>query len=73
MKTISDTATISRHYVSLSYLALAQLTGFTVTQGPGTYLSGAIVAAVAAAWYGSKARPAMRHLMRGWARYASAR
>lgn len=54
-------------------LALAQLTGFTVAQGPGTYLSGAIVAAVAAAWYGRKARPAMRHLMRGWARYASAR
>jgi hypothetical protein len=54
-------------------LALAQLTGFTVTQGPGTYLSGAIVAAVAAAWYGRKARPAMRHLMRGWTRYASAR
>jgi len=54
-------------------LALAQLTGFAVTQGPGTYLSGAIVAAVAAAWCGGKARPAMRHLMRGWARYASAR
>jgi hypothetical protein len=54
-------------------LALAQLTGFTVTQGPGTYLSGAIVAAVAAAWYGGRARPAIRHLMRGWARYASAR
>ena len=54
-------------------LALAQLTGFGVTQGPGTYLSGAIVAAVAAAWYGGKARPAIRHLMRGWERYASAR
>jgi hypothetical protein len=54
-------------------LALAQLTGFQVTQGPGTYLSGAIVAAVAAVWYGRKARPAIRHLMRGWARYAGAR
>jgi hypothetical protein len=54
-------------------LALAQLTGFTITQGPGTYLSGAIVAAAAAVWYGRKARPAIRHLMRSWARYASAR
>ena len=54
-------------------LALAQLTGFTVTQGPGTYLSGAIVAAAAAAWYGGRARPAIRHLVRNWARYASAR
>ena len=54
-------------------LAVAQLTGFAITQGPGTYLSGAIVAAVAAAWYARKARPAIRHLMRGWARYADAR
>ncbi|HEY2504915.1 MAG TPA: hypothetical protein VGI58_00220 [Streptosporangiaceae bacterium] len=54
-------------------LAMAQLTGIGVTEGPGTYLSGAIVAAVAAAWYGLKARPLLRHLMRGWARYASAR
>jgi hypothetical protein len=54
-------------------LALAQLTGFAITQGPGTYLSGAIVAAVAAVWFGAKARPAIRHLMRGWARYANAR
>jgi hypothetical protein len=54
-------------------LALAQLTGFSVTQGPGTYLSGAIVAAVAAAWYAGRARTAVRHLMRGWARYAGAR
>jgi hypothetical protein len=54
-------------------LTLAQLTGFLVTQGPGTYLSGAIVAALAAAWYGRKARPAIQHLRRGWARYASAR
>jgi hypothetical protein len=54
-------------------LALAQLTGLTVTQGPGTYLSGALVAAAAAAWYGRKARPAIRHLMREWVRYASAR
>ena len=54
-------------------LALAQLTGFTITQGPGTYLSGAIVAAAAAAWHGRKARPAIQHLMRRWARYAGAR
>jgi hypothetical protein len=54
-------------------LALAQLTGFAVTEGPGTYLSGAIVAAAAAAWYGLSARPAIRQLMRGWARYADAR
>jgi hypothetical protein len=53
-------------------LALAPLTGFGVTQGPGTYLSGAIVAAAAAAWYGIRARPAIRHLMRRWARYADA-
>jgi hypothetical protein len=54
-------------------LALAQLTGFAITQGPGTYLSGAIVAAAAAAWYGRKARPAIWHLIRSWARYAHAR
>jgi hypothetical protein len=54
-------------------LAFDQLTGFAITQGPGTYLSGAIVAAAAAVWYGLKARPAIRHLMRGWARYADAR
>ena len=54
-------------------LAVAQLTGFTVTQGPGTYLSGALVAAVAAAWYGRRARPAIQRLRRGWSRYAGAR
>jgi membrane associated rhomboid family serine protease len=54
-------------------LALAPLTGFAITQGPGTYLSGAIVAAVAAVWYGLKARPAIRYLMRRWARYAGVR
>jgi hypothetical protein len=47
-------------------LVLAQLTGFAVTQGPGSYLSGAIVAAVAAVWYGRKARQAARYLMRRW-------
>ncbi|HEY3733572.1 MAG TPA: hypothetical protein VGL63_06625 [Streptosporangiaceae bacterium] len=52
-------------------LVLAQLTGFGITQGLGTYLSGAIVAAAAAAWYASKARPAIRHLKRGWARYVA--
>jgi hypothetical protein len=54
-------------------LALAQLTGFAVTQGPGTYLSGALVAAAAATWYARKAKPAIRHLINGWARYARAR
>jgi hypothetical protein len=39
-------------------LTLAQLTGFGVTQGPGTYLSGAIVAAAAVAWYGPASDPA---------------
>jgi hypothetical protein len=53
-------------------LALAQLTSFAVAQGPGTYLSGAIVAAAGAVWYGLKARPTVRHLMRGRARYAGA-
>ncbi len=53
-------------------LAFDQLTGFAITQGPGTYLSGAIVAVVAAVWYGLKARSAIRRLMRG-ARYADAR
>jgi hypothetical protein len=48
-------------------LALAELTGFTITQGPGAYLSGAIVAAAAAAWHVRKARPAIRRLTRGWA------
>jgi HAAS domain-containing protein len=54
-------------------LALAQITGFTVRQGPGTYLSGAIVAAAAALWYGRKARPAIQRLRSGWARYAGSR
>jgi hypothetical protein len=48
-------------------LALAQLTGLTITQGPGTYLSGSIVAAAAAAWHGREARPAIQHLTRAWA------
>lgn len=54
-------------------LVLAQLTGFTVTEGPGAKLSGAFVAALVAAGYGVRARPAFRHLMRGWARYVRAR
>jgi hypothetical protein len=54
-------------------LTLAQLTGLTVTEGPGFYLSGAIIAAALAAWYGRQARPAIRHLMRGRARQAGAR
>ncbi|HEY3952518.1 MAG TPA: hypothetical protein VGM53_04025 [Streptosporangiaceae bacterium] len=54
-------------------LALAQITGVTVRQGPGSYLSGAIVAAAAALWYGRRARPAIRRLRRAWARYAAAR
>jgi hypothetical protein len=37
------------------------------------YLSGAIVAAAGAVWYGREARSAIRHLMRGRARYARAR
>jgi hypothetical protein len=45
-------------------LALDQCTGIGVTQGPGTYLSGAIVAAAVAIWYGCKARTAFRHLIR---------
>src|SRR5215469_11820423 len=48
-------------------LALAQLTGFQITQGPGTYLSGALVAAATAAWYGREASPAIQHLTRRWA------
>jgi hypothetical protein len=35
-------------------LALAQLTGFTVSEGPGAYLSGALVAAALAVGYGAK-------------------
>ena len=54
-------------------LALSQLTGFQVTEGPGAYLSGAAIAAAAAAGYGVRARPALRRLMRGWARHVRAR
>lgn len=43
-------------------LALAQLTGFTVDAGPGAYLSGAIVAAGVAVWYGVLARPLVQRL-----------
>jgi hypothetical protein len=53
-------------------LVLAQLTRFT-TEGPGSYLSGAIVAAVIAVVYGVRARPIFRHLTRGFARYVRAR
>ncbi len=35
-------------------LALAQLTGFTVSEGPGAYLSGALVAAALAVAYGAR-------------------
>jgi hypothetical protein len=48
-------------------LTLAQLTGFTVKQGPGTYLSGAIVAAAVAVAYGLRARPVIRHLRQRFA------
>jgi hypothetical protein len=55
-------------------LTLAQATGFEITQGPGAYLSGAIIAAAAAIWYARQARPAIAHLRRGWKRrHASAR
>lgn len=54
-------------------LALAQLTGFTVTAGPGVYLSGALVSAVVAVGYGVRARPVIRHLWGMWARHARAR
>lgn len=49
-------------------LGLAQLVGFNVSYGPGFYLSGAIVAAVVAVGYGSRARPALRHLAQTWLR-----
>jgi hypothetical protein len=54
-------------------LALAQLTGFTVKEGPGSYLSGAIVAAAVALGYGLRARPVIRHLMQRWGSYVGAR
>ncbi len=49
-------------------LAMAQLTGFTVTAGPGVYLSGALVSAVVAVCYGVRSRRVVRHLMVIWAR-----
>ena len=54
-------------------LVLAQLTGFAVNQGPGPYLSGAIVAAAVAVAYGVRARPAIRHLMQGRMDYVRVR
>ena len=54
-------------------LALGQLTHFQVTEGPGAYLSGAAIAALVAGGYGTRGRPAFRHLMRGWARHVRAR
>lgn len=52
-------------------MAILQLTGFTVTAGPGTYLSGIIVAAALAARYAHQARPVLEHLVRGYLRSAS--
>jgi hypothetical protein len=49
-------------------LALAQLTGFTVTGGPGAYLSGAIVSLAVAGCYAGRARPALENLVRGMPR-----
>jgi hypothetical protein len=49
-------------------LALAQLTGFTVTEGPGSYLSGAVVSLALAACYAVRARPAFGRLVRGMLR-----
>lgn len=46
-------------------LALDEVTGLGVSDGPGFYLSGIIVATAAAAWFGRKAGPAIRHLRRG--------
>lgn len=54
-------------------LTLAQLTGFTVTAGPGVYLSGALVSAVVAICYGVRSRAAARHLAGIWVRHAGAR
>jgi hypothetical protein len=54
-------------------LVVAQLTGFAVNQGPGTYLSGAMVAAAVALAYGVGARPAIRHLMQGRMDYVRVR
>lgn len=54
-------------------LAVAQLTGFTVTTGPGAYLSGAVVAAAVAVAYALRARPVLGHLKRGFARYVRTR
>jgi HAAS len=52
-------------------LTLAQFTGFMVKQGPGTFLSGALVAAVAAVWYGVRSRPVIRHLAGMTARWGA--
>ena len=54
-------------------LIVSQLTGFAVSEGPGSYLSGAIVAAVVALGYGVRARPAIRHLMQGRTDYVRVR
>jgi hypothetical protein len=43
-------------------LVLLQSTGLTVTEGAGNYLSGAIVAAGLALWYGFRARSLVRSL-----------
>ncbi len=50
-------------------LAMAQLTGYSVSFGPGDYLSGAIVAAIVAVGYGLRGRPALRHLAQTWLRH----
>jgi hypothetical protein len=50
-------------------LAMLQVTGFTVTAGPGAYLSGIIVAAALAVGYGWRARPLFEYYWgRGLAR-----
>jgi hypothetical protein len=49
-------------------LALGQLTGFMVTAGPGSYLSGAVVSLAVAACYLVRARPAFEHMVRGMLR-----
>lgn len=48
-------------------LALAQLTGFSVTEGPGAYLSGALVAAALAVGYAVRA-PGRRLMSVGFSR-----
>ena len=63
---------LAGYFPLLAAIALDEVTGLGVSEGPGSGLSEVIVAAAAAAWYSRQAGPAIRHLRHARPRRAPA-